>query len=437
MKKHRTLWIALVFLLTAVGALSAAASNAEVEDARDQVEQAEAKAKDIREASERFRAYLEELNQELDQLTEEMEELALRRAEVQASLETTAAELEEARETEAVQYEAMKKRIQYMYENRDAGFIGVIFSEESLSTILNKAEYAMEMAQYDREMLTAYQETKELVARKENDLLTEQTDLDQLVRETEEKQNEVLIAIAETSQKMEDCAGELEDAEGQLAQYRSELQKRELEAEERMAELAEQEKPDDNQVADGTGSNAKPPAIQPEEPEQPSPTESTAAPDIPDEKPDTPTEKPDTPTEKPDMPTQAPTEPADPQPTEPEDEFDYSVYSDLELMAAMIYREANMEPWEGKVAVGNVIMNRINSSRYPNTMIGVLSQPYQFTPWGYPKYQNALKNGVNSECTRAAQVAMSGSENYIGDLLHFRTVKEGYEGIIIGTHVFY
>ena len=96
-----------------------------------------------------------------------------------------------------------------------------------------------------------------------------------------------------------------------------------------------------------------------------------------------------------------------------------------------------MEPWEGKVAVGNVIMNRINSSRYPNTMIGVLSQPYQFTPWGYPKYQNALKNGVNSECTRAAQVAMSGSENYIGDLLHFRTVKEGYEGIIIGTHVFY
>ena len=47
MKKHRTLWIALVFLLTAVGALSAAASNAEVEDARDQVEQAEAKAKDI------------------------------------------------------------------------------------------------------------------------------------------------------------------------------------------------------------------------------------------------------------------------------------------------------------------------------------------------------------------------------------------------------
>ena len=125
-------------------------------------------------------------------------------------------------------------------------------------------------------------------------------------------------------------------------------------------------------------------------------------------------------------------------PTEPEEEeFDYSAYSDLELVAAMIYREANMEPWEGKVAVGNVIMNRLNSSLYPNTIIGVLSQPYQFSPWGYPKYEQALVNGVPSECTRAAQVAMAGSENYVGDCLHFRMVAPGYDGIIIGNHVFY
>lgn len=129
----------------------------------------------------------------------------------------------------------------------------------------------------------------------------------------------------------------------------------------------------------------------------------------------------------------------DPQPTEPEEPagFDYSAYSDVELLAAMIYREANMEPWKGKVAVGNVVMNRLASSRYPNTMIGVLSQPYQFTPWDGPKYQNALKNGVNAECRRAAEAAMSGSENYIGDLLHFRTIRPGYDGIIIGGHVFY
>ena len=89
------------------------------------------------------------------------------------------------------------------------------------------------------------------------------------------------------------------------------------------------------------------------------------------------------------------------------------------------------------MAVGNVIMNRIRSSRYPNTMLGVLSQPYQFSPWGYPKYINALKNGVNATCRQAAEAAMNGTENYIGDLLHFRTIAPGYEGIKIGGHVFY
>ena len=286
--------------------------------------------------------------------------------------------------------------------------------------------------------LTAYQETRELVAKKEQDLLTDQEELNQVIAQTEGKQNQVLIAVAETSEKMDACAEELEDAEGELSQYRRELQQKELEAEERMARLAEEarrreeeERKKEQQVADGLGSNAAAPGARPSEPSEGSeeaPSGNPGTEEAPGQ--DSPSENPPST----DPPSGDPS-PA-PQPSEPA-EFDYSVYSDVELLAAMIYREANMEPWEGKVAVGNVVMNRIASGQYPNTMIGVLSQPYQFTPWDGPKYRKALQNGVGGDCRRAAEAAMSGSENHIGGLLHFRTIRPGYEGITIGSHVFY
>ncbi len=425
----------LLVIVLVIGELFGAASlrvlatDEEVEEAKERVAEAEEKAQDLEEAKARFAGYLEELNGQLDGLTTELSELSAKQTELQDGLEVTARELLAAKETEAAKYESMKKRIQFMYENGDTGILELIFSAESLSSVLNKAEYAMELAEYDRNMLIAYQDARELVAKKEQDLLTARAELDQVVAETEEKQNEVLVAVAETNEKMEACAGELEDAREELAQYRAELQQKELEAEERMARLAEEarrreeEEKKQQQIAAGVGSNAGVPggAAQPPSsgnaPEEPGNSQDPGASDPPSSG---------------DQPSENPA----PKPEEPAG-FDYSAYSDLELLAAMIYREANMEPWKGKVAVGNVVMNRIASGRYPNTMIGVLSQPYQFTPWDGPKYQNALKNGVNAECVRAAEAAMSGSENYIGGLLHFRTIRPGYEGIEIGSHVFY
>ena len=430
--KRKTLSLILAAALFAASALTVLAAG-ELDDARDRAESAEGQVKDLNEASQRFAEYLDELNEELNRLTSEMAELEVQRGELESQLADTSSQLSQAKETEEKQYESMKKRIQYMYENRDAGFISLVFSEDDLSSILNRAEYAVEMASYDRKMLTAYKETKELVAQKESELLARQEELDQVAGELTARRDGVLAAIAETSQRMEDSLGDLEDAEGILAQYRAELQQRELEAESELLAMEQGrpqsggQSPSSPSAEGGGGETGETGAGQPEEPstgqnpQEPS-SEGTVTPTEPSAE----------------APTEAPTEPPTEAPTEPEEEeFDYSAYSDLELVAAMIYREANMEPWEGKVAVGNVIMNRLNSSLYPNTIIGVLSQPYQFSPWGYPKYEQALVNGVPSECTRAAQVAMAGSENYVGDCLHFRMVAPGYDGIIIGNHVFY
>lgn len=109
---------------------------------------------------------------------------------------------------------------------------------------------------------------------------------------------------------------------------------------------------------------------------------------------------------------------------------------DVSLLAAMIQCEAGNECFEGKVAVGNVILNRVNSGGYPNSIYGVITAPGQFPPATNGTLTNVLAGGISSECIKAAQSAMSGT-NYIGSAKHFRSVSSGNAGTVIGNHVFW
>lgn len=118
----------------------------------------------------------------------------------------------------------------------------------------------------------------------------------------------------------------------------------------------------------------------------------------------------------------------------------YGVYaasaSDEMLLAALIQCEAGNQPTEGKLAVGAVVMNRVRSGSYPNTILGVIYASGQFSPAGSGKVDNLLASGkVSSSCIEAAQSAIAGNTN-VGTATHFRRV--GYrEGIEIGGHVFW
>ena len=109
---------------------------------------------------------------------------------------------------------------------------------------------------------------------------------------------------------------------------------------------------------------------------------------------------------------------------------------DVSLLAAMIQCEAGGESFKGKVAVGNVILNRVKSSRYPSTIKGVLTQRGQFGPYSSGKWQRVLKNGVSKECIKAAKEAMSGT-NYVGNAKSFNNKRCGRKGTVIGNHVFW
>lgn len=109
---------------------------------------------------------------------------------------------------------------------------------------------------------------------------------------------------------------------------------------------------------------------------------------------------------------------------------------DLSLLAAMIQCEAGNESFEGKVAVGNVILNRVNSGSYPSSVYGVVTAPGQFPPATNGTLTSVIARGINSSCVQAAQAAMGGT-NYVGGATHFRNVSSGYTGAVIGNHVFW
>lgn len=106
------------------------------------------------------------------------------------------------------------------------------------------------------------------------------------------------------------------------------------------------------------------------------------------------------------------------------------------LLAALIQCEAGGESYEGQLAVGAVVMNRVRSGAYPDTIHGVIYASGQFTPAQSGKVNRVYESGkIKESCIQAAQEALSGVSN-VGDLTHFRR-NNGREGLVIGNHVFY
>ena len=110
---------------------------------------------------------------------------------------------------------------------------------------------------------------------------------------------------------------------------------------------------------------------------------------------------------------------------------------DKMLLANLIYCEAGGEPYEGQMAVGAVVINRVLSSVYPDTVTGVIYQRGQFSPVSDGHLALALASDkATTSCYQAAEAAMSGRTN-VGNCVYFRTPIPGLEGIRIGGHIFY
>ncbi|MCX4307592.1 MAG: cell wall hydrolase [Acetatifactor sp.] len=108
---------------------------------------------------------------------------------------------------------------------------------------------------------------------------------------------------------------------------------------------------------------------------------------------------------------------------------------DTRLLAALIYCEAGIETYNGKLAVGAVVMNRVRSAAYPNTISGVIFASGQFTPALNGKVARVYGGDIPESCWEAARAAINGETN-VGDATHFRRAGN-HEGLLIDRQVFW
>ena len=172
-------------------------------------------------------AYVKELDASLAKITEELEELGNAITEKETRIAVTQGELAEAEQTEASQYEDMKLRIKYMYEKGDSSYIDLLMQAQSLSDLLNRAEYIGKISDYDRRKLDEYILIKEEIQTKKQILEQEHEELLLLQEQTEAKHASVEELLAAKERELKSVEKKLQEAENQVSRYEEDLKAQE------------------------------------------------------------------------------------------------------------------------------------------------------------------------------------------------------------------
>jgi spore germination cell wall hydrolase CwlJ-like protein/uncharacterized protein YoxC len=316
---------------------------------------------------------LAELNEQLAEISDRLAVLEQQIRDTEQEIADTTQALEDARTKEQWQYACMEKRIQYAYEMGQDNLLDIFFSWESFARFLNLSIYTERIAEADDAMLDQIVENREFIESEEIRLQQEMEELDYLKVQAEVEKSRVSGLISQTSNRMADYADQISDAETEAREYEANMKKLEEDLE-ALKQKLQQEIAMSQRAANATWRNISDVTF------------------------------------------------AD---------------GDLYLLANLIYCEAGGEPYEGKLAVGAVVINRMLSSVYPDTVLGVIYQKKQFSPVGSGRLALALTdNKANADCYKAAEEAMSGMSN-VGNCVYFRTPIPGLTGISIGGHIFY
>lgn len=345
----------------------------EKEELENQQKKNENKLEGLKDVQSDLKESMEDLNTQLNNVVERLENLEQQIRGKEREIAETQAALAEAKETEEWQYVCMVMRARAMYEFQGNNYLSELLSEGSLAGALNMADYIEKVAASDRKLMDDYIENRTLIEEHEAKLQQEKIELDNLKVEAEAEKSKVSGLISQTANSIAATSEQIAAAEQKALEYEAEIKKKEEDLEYLKQKLAEEI------ALSQAAANA-------------------AWRDI--------------------------------------SEVSFAD-GDRYLLANLIYCEAGGEPYAGKLAVGAVVINRVLSSKFPDSVVGVIYQNKQFSPVASGRLQLALaSNLADSSCYQAADEAMSGVTN-VGSCVFFRTPIEGLTGISIGGHIFY
>ena len=177
----------------------------------------------------------EQLNTIVTDMKKSEEDMTKKESEIEKAEE----ELVNAKVDEQNQYESMKKRIKYIYENGSSEFLEIMLEAKDMADFLNKAEYATKMSEYDRDMLKKFQKLVKKVEEEEAKLNKEYEELHTLQASLTEKQTAVEKLLTEKASEIASIESEMTEVQG-LITAAKEAERRRQEAEEAAKQQAQQ-----------------------------------------------------------------------------------------------------------------------------------------------------------------------------------------------------
>ena len=219
------------------------------------VDEAQKKAEELENQKKAAEKEKDSLASQLNSIIADMNDTKEKLEKKQDEIQKADDELVQAKVDENDQYESMKKRIKFMYENGNSQLLEILVSSDSIGDLLNKAEYVSQISAYDRDMLIEFQDVVKDVEEKEASLKDEYEVLSGLQEELVAKQNEVQALL--DSKKIQ-----LADLEKQIGDNAATLQKliEEAEAEriKQEQQQAAQQAAQQQQQSSGGGSYTPP-----------------------------------------------------------------------------------------------------------------------------------------------------------------------------------
>lgn len=376
-------------------------TGSSVEELERQREEQQSQLDSLKEYQINLSDELTELNNGLQEISNELadtqDEIAAKNVEIEAA-ESRIAELTTRSES---QYEAMKKRVQYMYENGNQSYLELLLGSSSFSDFLNRMEYAKSIYDYDRQELSDYQDTLAELKQQKEDLETAKEELLAAEQTKQEQKSKADSLVAAQQEKISAAKSDVADAETEIADTDAEIARQkayeeELEAQKAKEDAARQEEIRrqeeeliNSQQPDASDNNANPDGTSTGDNTTGSDTSGGGTVNA----------------------------------------------SDVAMLAALIQCEAGGESYEGKLAVGSVVMNRVDSSYFPDTVVGVIYQSGQFSPVASGRFAVVLSSGADASCVQAATEVLAGTRTL--NCLYFRRNNGLINGTVIGNHVFY
>lgn len=266
-KKKRVRWLATAMSLSImlsvvdpVGATSISDLEKQKQELEEKKKEADAKKKEEQQRYNSASGKADAIQSNVDAVAEEIEEIDAALVETIASvemieeeieekeeqIEETKADLEQAKIVEQDQYEAMKLRIQFMYERGNSSYLELLLASESMAEMLNKTEYVEKLYEYDRKLLADYQAAREAVEVLQEKLEGEMDELEAQQHELMEEKESLEVILNEKQATYDNYEAQLAKARQEAAIYKAnikrqndEIKKLEAQAASKQSEIEE------------------------------------------------------------------------------------------------------------------------------------------------------------------------------------------------------